>query len=102
MHCHGYDYACTVSQTCIVRSLYAIRSSWYCWLLWCWCVVGDRAGDADHESEVAALDLKAIEFHHTSLDVGHVGMLLNGFLYEFGLYTLGLCTLILMLWLHSW
>ena len=24
MHCHGYGYACMVSQTCIVRSVYAI------------------------------------------------------------------------------
>lgn len=27
MHYHGYGYACMVGQTCIVRSLYAIRSS---------------------------------------------------------------------------
>ena len=27
MHCCGYDYACMTGQTCIVRSLYAIRSS---------------------------------------------------------------------------
>jgi len=31
MHCHGYGYACMVGQTCIVRSLYAIRSSWCYW-----------------------------------------------------------------------
>jgi len=29
------------------------------------------------------------------------GMLVNGLLYELGLYTLGLCTCILMLWLHT-
>lgn len=27
MHCHDYGYACMVGQTCVVRSLYAIRSS---------------------------------------------------------------------------
>lgn len=28
-HFHGYGYACIVGQTCIVRSLYVIRSSWW-------------------------------------------------------------------------
>jgi len=29
MHCHGYGHASIASQVCIVRSLYAIRSSSY-------------------------------------------------------------------------
>jgi len=26
MHCHAYGYECTVGKTCIMRSLYEIRS----------------------------------------------------------------------------
>ncbi len=34
-------------------------------------------GDADHQSEVVALDLRVRENRHVGLYVGHIGMLVN-------------------------
>ena len=60
------------------------------------CVGWARAGDAHHQIEVATLDLEARACRHTCLYVGNVGMLVNGLV-----YALGLCTCLLMLWLHT-
>jgi len=46
-------------------------------MIWCWCVVGDRARDVDHQSEVIALDVVVRADRYTNLYTGHEFMWVN-------------------------
>ena len=58
-------------------------------------------GDVDHHHEVATLEFGVREDLHTCIACLTCRYVSQGLLYALGLYTLGLCTCLSMLWLHT-
>lgn len=59
----------------------------------------DKAKDADHQSEVAALDLGVRSNHHVDLYVRNVGMLVNGC--YISIMVMCMPVILFFLWLHA-
>ena len=68
-------------------------------MLWCYFVGWDRAGDVDHQSEVAALDLKARACCATGC---MLGMKVCGLMIIICIMAMCMPFILLVIWLHTW